>query len=207
MNNEIWKDIVGYEGLYQVSNMGQVRNSKGLIKKQRLNPNGYMITDLSKCGKFKTHYIHRLVALAFIDGYFEGAEVDHIDSNRVNNRADNLRWVNHSGNMLNPITKERNSNAHKGRKLSEETKQKFSDARKGDKHWNYGNKWDEETINKNRLSQPNRKRVRCIETDIIYDSINQASKSTGINYTSLNDCVSGKQKTAGGYHWEVINDA
>lgn len=207
MSNEIWKDIIGYEGLYQVSDMGRVRSSKGLIKKQRLTPNGYMITDLSKCGKSKTHYIHRLVALTFIDGYFEGAEVDHVDANRVNNRVDNLRWVNHSDNLLNPITRKRNSDTRKGKKLSEETKQKLSDAHKGDKHWNYGNKWDEETINQNRLSQPNRKRVRCIETDIIYDSINQASKSTGINYTSLKDCVSGKQKTAGGYHWEVINDA
>ena len=117
---EIWKDIEGYEG-YQVSNLGRVRSVdrtricgknerryKGRILKEHFMPNGY----LEACFPGgKSIYIHRAVAFAFVPGYFEGAQVNHIDENRHNNRWDNLEWVTPKQNINhgNCIGKIRNS--------------------------------------------------------------------------------------------------
>ena len=201
---EIWVDIKEYEGLYQISNMGRVRNSKNKIKKSRVTKSGYVIIDLNKDKHPQTFYVHRLVAEAFIPNPDNKLYVDHIDTNKENNNVNNLRWATAKENMNNELTKKHNSESSKGRIISEETKKKISEAQKGDKHWNYGNTWDEEVKKQNMLSQPTRKIIRCIETNIIYDSIAEVSRKTGINTTSIGDCVKGKQKTAGGYHWEVV---
>ena len=66
MQKETWKDIRGYEGLYQVSNFGNVRNKKFKILKPRKNKNGYFQVNLSKNNKHKNYYIHRLVAIMFL---------------------------------------------------------------------------------------------------------------------------------------------
>ena len=63
---EEWRPIVGFEGLYEVSNTGQVRNCRGKLLRQGLNNNGYLKCVLCKKGKTKTIYIHRLVAQAFL---------------------------------------------------------------------------------------------------------------------------------------------
>ena len=90
---EVWKDIKGYEGLYQVSNMGRVRNSKGCIMKQAVNDKGYLRIRLSKDGK-KSHFrVHRLVAETFIPNPDNKAEVNHISCMKSDNRASNLEWV------------------------------------------------------------------------------------------------------------------
>lgn len=117
---EIWKDIEGYEG-YQVSNLGRIRSVdrtrmcgkrerrfKGRILKEHFMPNGY----LQACfPEGKSIYIHRAVAFAFVPGYFEGAQVNHIDENPHNNRWDNLEWVTPKQNINhgNCISKIRNS--------------------------------------------------------------------------------------------------
>lgn len=96
---EIWKDIEGYEGLYQVSNMGRVkslprRTTRGGILKTNSSAR-YLQVDLSKNGESILHSIHRLVATAFPDicgVYFDGAEVNHKDENTHNNKAENLEW-------------------------------------------------------------------------------------------------------------------
>ncbi|WP_195964653.1 NUMOD4 domain-containing protein [Clostridium cuniculi] len=104
--NEIWKDIKGYEGIYQVSNFGRVkslsryRRSKNCyafvsekIRKLSKDKNGYSIINLNNNGVSKTHKIHRLVMFAFNEkDYFEGAEVNHIDEDKTNNKIDNLEW-------------------------------------------------------------------------------------------------------------------
>ena len=111
--NEIWKDVFGYEGYYIVSNFGNVialerkilksngkeYTRKRKIKAQTLNGDGYLTVNLSKAGKNERISTHILVARAFVDGYKNGYEVDHIDCNRTNNRADNLRWVTHKENV------------------------------------------------------------------------------------------------------------
>lgn len=103
-NNEIWLDVVGYEGLYQVSSLGVVkripsRNQPiGGVIKPIDNGNGYFGVGLCKDGLKKRTYIHRIVAIAFHKNTNGKAEVNHIDGDRSNNKADNLEWVTRSEN-------------------------------------------------------------------------------------------------------------
>ena len=95
MMEEIWKDIKGFEGRYQVSNLGRVRSllRNGLIRKQKLFGNtDYLYVVLLKDRKYTRLSVHRLVAEHFVEGYKEGYVVNHKDENKHNNRADNLEW-------------------------------------------------------------------------------------------------------------------
>lgn len=112
---EIWRDIIGYEGFYQVSNLGNVKSLprkitqfnngtktltfyKGKILKPQKRGN-YLIVHLTKKGKQKWLFIHRLVAQAFIEQK-EGCNiVNHLDNNPSNNKAENLEWTTYKGNM------------------------------------------------------------------------------------------------------------
>lgn len=127
MTEEIWKDIQGYEGLYQVSNLGRVRSLdkivqyaknyedreviathhfKGKILKQGVN-SGYLGVVLAKNGSVKDFLVHRLVAQAFVhnDDPEHKIQVDHEDTNRRNNHADNLCWVTPRENQKRSIQK------------------------------------------------------------------------------------------------------
>lgn len=107
----IWKPVVGFEGLYEVSNTGVVKSlfrtvkSKGSKKvvperilKPRLDEWGYEGVSLCKNGKQYGKLVHRLVAEAFISP-FGGDQVNHIDGNKLNNRVENLEWCTGSENM------------------------------------------------------------------------------------------------------------
>lgn len=99
MTTEIWRDIPGYEGLYQVSNFGRVL---GVKRNAILSPSyfkGYQRVNLSKHGKYKTRPVHRLVLMAFTDEKDWGEDVHHIDFIPSNNRLDNLEWVTHLDNV------------------------------------------------------------------------------------------------------------
>lgn len=108
---EIWKDINGYEGLYQISNLGNVKSiqyfnhannkiyPRNKLLKPLINEKGYFRVDLFKLGKTKRCRIHRLVAEAFIPNLNNFPEVNHIDGNKSNNRVDNLEWCTHKHNM------------------------------------------------------------------------------------------------------------
>ena len=95
---EEWRDILGYEGLYQVSNLGRVKNNKNKIMKHHMNEKGYYRITLCKYGKRKSHLIHRLVAEAFIPNRCNLSEVNHIDENKGNNQVENLEWCTHKYN-------------------------------------------------------------------------------------------------------------
>ena len=99
---EIWKDIQGYEGLYQVSNLGRVRSRNGLI---HLNTNnyGYKHVTLSKSNVQKTALVHRLVAEAFIENPFELPQINHKDGNKNNNAVINLEWTTQKDNNRHAI--------------------------------------------------------------------------------------------------------
>lgn len=96
---EIWKDIKGYEGEYQVSNLGQVKSLKrGLIMRLHVMENGYINVSLWKEGKEKKHLVHRLVAEAFCPNPMYLNEINHRDENKRNNSWINLEFCTHRYN-------------------------------------------------------------------------------------------------------------
>ena len=100
---EIWKDIEGFEGRYQVSNLGNVRSWYNATTTPRiLKPDeskGYLYVNLSSKGEHKSYLIHRLVAVAFLPNPNGYPEINHKDENKYNNRADNLEWCTRAYNM------------------------------------------------------------------------------------------------------------
>ena len=114
-----WKPVKGYEGLYEVSDRGEIRSCARYIKtnilhvetrliegrtlKQNLKRNGYKTVDLCKNGKVKTILVHRIVAEAFCPNPNSLRFVNHIDSNRENNDSANLEWVTSSENRKHGI--------------------------------------------------------------------------------------------------------
>lgn len=94
---EIWKDIKGYEGLYQVSTFGRVRSANKLL---HLNTNtyGYKHVTLSRGKSQKTMVVHRLVATAFIENPLGLPQINHKDGNKNNNTVSNLEWTTQKDN-------------------------------------------------------------------------------------------------------------
>lgn len=100
---EIWKDIEGFNGFYQVSNLGNVKSYKqNKIKylNKRITPKGYIEFKLTKNGKSNYYKAHRLVAQAFIPNPNNLPQVNHIDCNKQNNCIDNLEWCTNSENQI-----------------------------------------------------------------------------------------------------------
>jgi hypothetical protein len=123
---EVFKDIVGYEGLYQVSNLGRVKSlertkvgkcgSVAIVKERILKPadngHGYLFVILCKDSVLKTHKVHRLVCEAFIPNPNNLPQVGHLDESRDNNCVDNLYWTTAKDNCNMPLHKERISNSN-----------------------------------------------------------------------------------------------
>jgi hypothetical protein len=167
---EIWRDVIGYEGLYQVSNLGRVKALSKLRKVKRkkceysfLAPEiilsaacdkGYMKVALTKNKIRSTKKIHRLVASAFL-GDNPDLYVNHIDCNRSNNNLNNLEWVTHLEN----IRHARLNNRYPKLKMS-------------DNH-------------KKILKDKNAKKVICIKTNKIYNSIVDAANELGYKKSTL----------------------
>lgn len=114
---EQWRSVVGYEGLYEVSDMGNVRGIARKVERvgrwgnveqvsvpermlsKKLNSNGYLRVSLSKDNVVKQAFVHRLVALAFLDKPDGRDYIDHLNGNRRDNRVENLRWVTQGENI------------------------------------------------------------------------------------------------------------
>ena len=97
---EEWRDIEGYEGLYQVSNLGNVRSLRTkAIMKTNITNWGYCQVCLRAHGERKNKAVHRLVAIAFIPNSESKDEVNHINGIKTDNRADNLEWVTRRENI------------------------------------------------------------------------------------------------------------
>lgn len=93
MTREIWKDIEGYEGLYQVSNLGRVtRVTTNRILKSSKHVSGYLMVNLSKNSVTSHQRIHRLVAQAFIPNPENKPDINHVDEDKTNNNVNNLEW-------------------------------------------------------------------------------------------------------------------
>ena len=124
---EIWKDIEGYEGLYQVSNFGRVKSLdryvlrngnilfvKGIVLSQ-LNNRGYLAVKLCNSGKYKNYFVHRLVACAFVENLNNYNEVNHIDEDKHNNDFRNLEWCDRKYNVNYGSRADKFSNSMKGK--------------------------------------------------------------------------------------------
>lgn len=188
---EQWKAIViekngviyDFTGKYEVSNLGRVRSLNykhtGKIKllKQSKTKEGYLQVQLYKNGKCEKFYTHRIIATMFISNPDNLAEVNHKDFDRTNNKIENIEWVSREENI------QHSYNSDKQR--ADERRCKLSEAKKGSKH-------------------PRAKKVMCVETGQVFDTIKEASELLGISYTNISDCCRDKQKTCGGYHWRYI---
>lgn len=182
---EEWKDITGFEGSYQASNLGRVRSldryinashgskqfRKGQIIKGSVMPNGYLVVGLWKDCKCEQHYIHRLIAQTFIPNPNGYAEINHKDEDKTNNSVSNLEWCEHSYNINYGTTKERISKSHYALK-------------KGTRVGQY-------------------KDGKLIA---IYINAQDASRATGIDGSAIRKVCLGRPKfqTAGGYVWKEV---
>ena len=224
--NEEWRDIKNYEGLYQVSNYGRVRsvdrfvynyrskNRKALIKgkilKQSLdNTNkeiGYYFVIFSD----RKHYkVHRLVAFAFPEicgEWFEGAECNHKNEIKTDNRAINLEWVTHDYNIHYGTAIERKGNKLKGHIVSDETKRKIVKRRRENNSY----KHTQETIN--RIKETRKRKVVLqftLEGVFVkeYSSILEAGYLNNYSFGNIARCCRGETKTAYGYIWKFKEGA
>ena len=164
--NEIWKDVKGYEGKYQVSNLGRIRCLKNKRNKEGImslgEKRGYYIILVPNGKSRKNLFVHRLVAMAFIPNPLNKPYIDHINGDSRDNRVENLRWCTHKENMNNPITKQRirdammgENNPFYGKTHREDTKSRISQSRmgkyRGEENPFYGKTHREDT--KSRISQ------------------------------------------------------
>lgn len=107
-----WRDVLGYEGIYKVSDtgeilslerdyehMGKVHHKKPRLLSKHINEDGYYMVKLSRGGQYESVRVHKLVAQAYCDGYQIGYEVNHKNFDRLDNRASNLEWVSHEDNI------------------------------------------------------------------------------------------------------------
>lgn len=190
---EIWKDVIGYEGLYQVSNLGNVMSLRSYGGNcQRLmspvgNGTGYLMVGLSKNKKQKHFLIHRLVAEAFIHNPENLDFVNHKDENKENNIVENLEWC------TKPYNSEYSLKLHPERKRQ------------------YFNHFKDENGNLKRYDgKPPQHKETVLQKDIngnpiaIYGCVDYAHRVTGIKSAAIIDCCKGKRKTAFGYIWEFL---
>lgn len=199
---EIWKDIKGFEGLYQVSNEGRVKSldhiivcnngkgiatklTKGKIKKFTEWTKGYKRVTLSKDGIEKQYSVHRLVAEAFIDNPYNLPCVNHKDENPSNNVWTNLEWCTHKYNMNYGTCQQRKSEKMKGRIF--------------EKHFDFNvEKWNHPYKTKEKKVYQYTLDGKLIN---VYDSLREASRKSNTPASNISCVCNGKQKTARGYIW------
>jgi hypothetical protein len=174
MEQENWKDITGFEGLYQVSNLGNIKSLDflgkakfGTRKIQNLRPGisttKYYIVSLVKDKKANTKKVHRLVGFAFVSNPHNKPFINHIDGNRLNNNSNNLEWCTQGGNLSHAFRIGLSKiNQYQKDLLIKRTKERCSI------------------------------KVLNIKTNEIYDSIKIASESCGMSSSSLSRRLKGE---------------
>lgn len=229
-NEEIWRDVAEYEGLYEVSNLGRVRCfdhfdslgrlQKGTIRVLQLDARGYYRVSLYKGNYMKLCSVHRLVAEAFIPNPENKPCVDHIDTNPRNNNVENLRWVTHRENYHNPISEVRHTAAqkrfyeNKGKKISssktkhtvsEETRRKIGQKNKGRKLGPLQIK-SAHAILTGRKGRPIVQLSLNGEYINRFPSLAEASRKLNISACGISQCISKRNLTAGGYIFRYANE-
>lgn len=189
--NEIWKDIIGYEGLYQISNYGRIksierkvkynnsfRNVKEKIRKSFIGNQGYERIELSRDRKNKKYNVHRLVAETFIPNLFNKETVNHKNGIKTDNKVENLEWATRSENELHAY--------------------KTGLAKNTEKQRNAVRKYCKENYTKPIIQLD-------LEGNFIkkWKSAVEVMQILKINNKSINNCIKGRSKTAGGYKWII----
>ena len=182
---ELWKDVKGYEGLYQVSSLGNVRSlnyqgrgvTKPLVPKE--NNRGRLWFDLWKNGANQPLLAHRIVATAFIPNPLELPEINHIDENPKNNRVENLEWC-----------------------TGKENRQKYYD-----RHPNRGKgivkNYSEKYKNRQEMPIVQRTKEGLVVRE--WDNCVTIRHALGWSDWSITQCCEGKRKTAYGFVWQYAN--
>lgn len=187
--NEKWKDIQGYEGLYQISNYGRVKSlgriskrksrwggqytvvMKEKIKKSSKNNKGYSTVHLNYKGKESNFLIHRLVGKAFISNPYNYPEIDHKNENKNDNKINNLIWCTRIYNNTKGIQ------SKEGRRTSSEFRMK------GVKQFD---------LQGNLLNT--------------YKGIRIAEEKTSVDNRNIVKCCKGKVNSAGGFIWRYVDE-
>lgn len=185
---EIWKDVKGYEGLYQVSNLGNVKSKSRVVNNRKIigkiltpadTSKGYLGVSLYKNGSKKTASIHKLVAIAFIPKVKNKPQINHKDGDKHNNKVDNLEWCNGSENLKHAF------------ELGLKKPSKTSLGKFGENH-------------------PNSKKV--IQYDLNNKKIREFAclsdikRELNFNLGNLSECCNGTRKTAYGFIWRYANE-
>lgn len=206
MNIEIWKDVPNYEGLYEVSNLGNVRSKdrkkwngkvfytqKGRLLKQNFDGKGnYLFVGLYKDGKIKQINIHRLVAIAFIPNPNNLPCINHKNEVKTDNRAENLEWCtisynsNYGQSIKNMIESRRKNNDLK------EIAQRAKATRNKNKSYSHEKPVLQYSINGEFIKE--------------FSSATEAEKITGICRAGIQRCCIRKYKQAKGYIWKYKED-
>ena len=178
---EIWKDIRGYEGLYQISNLGRIKSLPKwrvkygygeIILKQSIGKKGYKVISLNKNKKRKQYKVHRLIAEAFIPNPENKPQINHIDGNKLNNDINNLEWCTQNENIQHA--------------------------------YNTG-------LYKNYSPPPVRQKRKIIQYSLdgqfikYWIGIADTAKKLNCDYSNIVNCCRGKQKSAFGFIWKYAD--